>query len=304
MVINVNKLIADGSLLFVAFIWGATFVIVQKAIEFLPPHLFNGTRFLLATLLLLLFVKKKFLIHVKKDLILSGCFLGFFLFLGYAFQTVGLLYTTSSKAGFVTGLSVMIVPLLSIWILKEQPRMIVIVSAIIGTSGLYFLTLSDISQINFGDLLVFFCAIAFALHIIFTSKYTKKHDALVLTIIQLFTVSIFSFISSFIFERQAAYSMENFLQPDVLLGLLITSIFATALAFLIQTKYQQVTSAARVALIFAMEPVFAAVTAFIVLQEKLSANGLVGCTFIFLAMILSELPEVKFMRKKGPENVK
>lgn len=293
-----NRLVADSSLLFVAFIWGATFVIVQKAIEFLPPHLFNGTRFLLATLLLLLFAKKNFLLQIKKDLLFSGIFLGFILFLGYAFQTVGLLYTTSSKAGFITGLSVMIVPLLSIWILKEKLRSIVIVSSIIGTLGLYLLTLSDISNVNTGDLLILFCAFAFALHIIFTSKYTKKHDALLLTIIQLFTVSLFSFISSYIFERQSALSVKHFLHIDVIVALGITSIFATALAFLIQTKYQQITSPAKVALIFAMEPVFAAVTAFVVIQERLSTNGIIGCFLIFLAMILTEFPKGVLTRRK------
>ncbi|TXC93221.1 DMT family transporter [Metabacillus litoralis] len=293
-----NKLVADSSLLFVAFIWGATFVIVQKAIEFLPPHLFNGTRFLLATLLLLLFVRKRFYLRITKELLISGVFLGFILFLGYAFQTVGLLYTTSSKAGFITGLSVMIVPLLSLWILKEKLRSIVIFSSIVGTLGLYFLTLSDISTVNVGDLLVLFCALAFALHIVFTSKYTKKHDALLLTIIQLFTVSLFSFFSSSIFESHSAISMEDFLHIDVIVALVITSIFATALAFLIQTKYQQITSAAKVALIFAMEPVFAAVTAFVVIQEVLSPNGILGCTLIFLAMILTEFPIVKLTNRK------
>ncbi|MBZ5749185.1 MULTISPECIES: DMT family transporter [Metabacillus] len=284
--------LADGSLLFVAFIWGATFVIVQKAIQFLPPHLFNGTRFLLAALLLSLFLKKKTKISFTIESVKSGMFLGFFLFLGYAFQTIGLLYTTSSKAGFITGLSVMIVPLLSVWILKEKPRSIIFSGAIIGAIGLYFLTVGDMSGLNLGDLLVFFCAIAFALHIIFTSKFSKNHDALPLTIVQLLTVSLLSFFSSIIFE-QSSISFESFINKDVLIALAITSVFATALAFLIQTKFQQFTTAARVALIFAMEPVFAALTAFIFINERLSGNGLIGCFFIFTAMIVTELPDIR-----------
>jgi drug/metabolite transporter (DMT)-like permease len=287
--------LADGSLLFVAFIWGATFVIVQKAIHFLPPHLFNGTRFLLAALLLMFFIKKKSIMSFSFDILKSGIFLGFFLFLGYAFQTIGLLYTTSSKAGFITGLSVMIVPLLSIWILKDQPRTKVFLGAFIGTIGLYFLTVGDMISMNIGDLLVLFCAFAFALHIIFTSKFSGKHDAIALTIVQLATVSLLSYLSSMLFERTSITS-ESIFNRDVIIALTITSIFATAVAFLIQTKFQQFTTAARVALIFAMEPVFAALTAFIVLHESLSGNGLLGCLFIFIAMVVTELPDIKQLK--------
>lgn len=286
-----KTILADGSLLFVAFIWGATFVIVQKAINFLPPHLFNGTRFLIAALLLSLLLKKarrKFSFELLK----SGIFLGFFLFLGYAFQTVGLLYTTSSKAGFITGLSVMIVPLLSIWILKDKPRSIVFLGSLLGTIGLYFLTLGDISSLNIGDLFVFFCAIAFALHIIFTSKFANQYHALPLTIVQLLTVSILSLACSALFER-ATITIDSFFQKDVLIALAVTSIFATAIAFLIQTKFQQFTTAARVALIFAMEPVFAAATAFFMIHERLTGNGLIGCILIFIAMIITEIQDIK-----------
>lgn len=285
-----KKMFADGSLLFVAFIWGATFVVVQNAIQFLPPNLFNGIRFLLAAIILSLFVLKSersfFSIHLFK----AGTFLGFFLFIGYSFQTVGLIYTTSSKAGFITGLSVMIVPILAIYFLKERAKLIVFIGAGIGTVGLYFLTLAGLSQINYGDLLVFICAIGFAFHIVFTSKFTEQHPALPLTIIQLFTVSLLSFFSSFLFEKPSI-SIGQILHRDVIIALFITSIFATALAFYIQTKFQQFTTAARVAIIFAMEPVFAALTAFFVLDERLSVFGFIGCCFIFIAMITTELPK-------------
>jgi len=286
-----KKMFADGSLLFVAFIWGATFVVVQNAIQFLPPNLFNGIRFLLAAIILSLFVLKSGRSFFSTELIKAGIFLGFFLFIGYSFQTVGLIYTTSSKAGFITGLSVMIVPILAIFFLKEQAKLIVFIGASIGTVGLYFLTLAGLSQINFGDLLVFICAIGFAFHIVFTSKFTDQHPALPLTIIQLFTVSFLSFLSSFLIEKPTI-SINQILHQDVIFALFITSIFATALAFYIQTKFQQFTSAARVAIIFAMEPVFAALTAYFVLEERLSIYGFIGCCFIFMAMIMTELPKV------------
>lgn len=288
--------LADGSLLFVAFIWGSTFVIVQKAIQFLPPHLFNATRFLIAALLLLLFIRKKSGKNILSlDLFLSGSFLGFFLFLGYAFQTTGLLYTTSSKAGFITGLSVMIVPLLSIWLLKDKPRPVIFLAAFIGIIGLYYLTIGDISSMNIGDLLVFFCAVAFALHITLTSKFAKKFNALPLTIVQLGSVSLFSFLSFYFFERHS-FTPSSFMNRDVIITLAITSILATSAAFFIQTKYQQFTTAARVAMIFAMEPVFAAITAYVVIDELLSSNGIIGCLLIFLAMIVTEIPSIRSIK--------
>ncbi|WP_273126062.1 DMT family transporter [Bacillus weihaiensis] len=294
-----KRLFADGSLLFVAFIWGATFVVVQQAIAFVPPLLFNSIRFLLAILLLLPFVKRSSL-HTKPSntLLFSGILLGFFLFIGYAFQTVGLLFTTSSKAGFITGLSVIIVPLLSIFILKDKPRSIVFLSAIIGAIGLYLLSVSDLNGLNFGDLLVLICAIGFALHIIYTGKYAKNFNPLFLTITQLLTVSILSLISSLIIEDYSQITYHDFIQHDVILALLITSFLATAVAFFIQTKYQRVTSAARVALIFAMEPVFAAITAYLILGEKLTEKGIIGCLFIFTAMLVAELPGIPFKKSK------
>ena len=286
-----KKLLADGSLLFVAFIWGATFVVVQNAIQFLPPHLFNGIRFLLAGFILSLFVVKRWKTIISMKLVRSGIFLGSFLFIGYAFQTVGLIYTTSSKAGFITGLSVMIVPILAILYLKEPPKLNVFIGAGLGTVGLYFLTLAGFTQVNFGDLLVLVCAIGFAFHIVFTSKFTEQLPALPLTIIQLLTVSFLSFLSSYVFERPSI-SIIQILHQDVIFALSITSIFATALAFYIQTKFQQFTSAARVAIIFATEPVFAAITAFLMINERLTIYGFIGCSFIFIAMIATEIPKL------------
>ncbi|MDQ0228830.1 DMT family transporter [Metabacillus malikii] len=284
-----KTVIADISLLFVAFVWGVTFVIVQNAIQFIPPHLFNGIRFLIATLCLITFLRRDNRIFTKR-LIVSGVFLGFFLFLGYAFQTVGLLYTTSSKAGFITGLSVMAVPLLAMVILKERPRPIIFLSCLLGTTGLYLLTLGDMSNMNIGDLFVLLCAVAFALQIIFTDLFSKHFQALPLTIIQLFTVSILSFASSWLFEEIEAINYLIILNPNILFAFMITSIFATAAAFYIQTTYQRYTSATKVALIFTMEPVFAAITAYLFNEERLVFSGVIGCLFIFIAMIITELP--------------
>lgn len=255
----------------------------------MPPHFFNGVRFLAAAIILSVICLTVNRSRPSKETLLAGMALGSFLFLGYGFQTVGLLYTTSTKAGFITGLSVIIVPLLSIWLLSERARKTVYFASALGTIGLYLLTLSDFSTMNIGDLLVLFCAIAFALHIIFTAKYSGNHDAWMLTIIQLTTVSLLSFIASAMFESQTV--KENFRSMftfDVLFALVITAVFATAFAFFVQTKLQQYTTAARVALIYATEPVFAALTAFLYIGDRLSSFGLIGCFLILAAMAAAE----------------
>ncbi|MGG4491873.1 DMT family transporter [Metabacillus idriensis] len=280
---------ADLSLLLVALIWGSTFVIVQKAIQFMPPHFFNGVRFLAAAGILTMISLRMTRFRLSKETLFAGISLGIFLFLGYAFQTVGLLYTTSSKAGFITGLSVMIVPLLSSFLLRERARKTVYFAAALGTAGLYLLTLSDFSSFNIGDLLVFFCAGAFAFHIIFTGKFSGSHDAWMLTIAQLVTVSFLSFLSSGIFE--ASNVKKNFSSMftfEVLFALIITALFATAFAFFVQTKLQQYTTASRVAIIYSSEPVFAALTAFLFIGERLTVYGMTGCLLILAAMLTAE----------------
>jgi drug/metabolite transporter (DMT)-like permease len=289
-----KPLFADLSLLFVTLIWGTTFVLVQNAIGLLEPFSFNGVRFLAAALLLLLWLlifERKQLKHFDRKLLFSGGFIGFWLFLGYATQTMGLLYTTTSKAGFITGLSVVFVPLFSMFLLKQYPSRNAVIGVLTATVGLFLLTMTDVTSLNIGDGLVFICAISFALHIIFTGKFSSKYPTLLLTIIQISTVAILSIFSSFFFEDwKKSFNPEILLSQDVIIALIITSVFATALAFLIQTSFQKFTTATRVALIFAMEPVFAAITGYYWADERLSISALFGCLLIFAGMVFAELP--------------
>jgi drug/metabolite transporter (DMT)-like permease len=299
---------ADLSLLFVALIWGATFVLVQNAISFLEPLSFNAVRFATAAVLLGLWLvafERKQLKKINMKLMLSGLLLGFLLFIGYAFQTLGLLYTTSSKAGFITGLSVVLVPLLMIAVLKQRPGLNSIAGVIAATLGLYLLTMSDVSSLNIGDGFVLICAAGFALHILFTGKYSSSYPTLLLTTVQISTVAILSAVSSVIFEDwRRAFNPDIIFSAKVIMALLITSVLATALAFFIQTNFQKHTTATRVALIFAMEPVFAAITGFFWAGEMLSYSALLGCSLIFAGMVFAELPSGKFdslFRKINPK---
>jgi drug/metabolite transporter (DMT)-like permease len=293
-----KPIFADISLLFVTFIWGTTFVLVQNAIGLLEPFSFNGIRFLAAAVMLLLWLfifERKQLVFINLKMIASGVFIGFWLFLGYATQTIGLLYTTTSKAGFITGLSVIFVPLFSMFLLKQFPSRNAVIGVSIATIGLFLLTMTDVSSLNIGDGFVFICAISFALQIIFTGKFSNKYPTLLLTVIQISTVAVFSILSAFIFEKwRKSLNLEILLSQDVMIALIITSVFATALAFLIQTNFQKYTTATRVALIFAMEPVFAANAGYYWADERLSYSALFGCLLIFAGMVFAEIPANKF----------
>lgn len=292
-----RPVLADLSLFFVTLIWGASFVLVQNAIDFLEPLAFNGVRFLIAAILLIIclfFFGKNQLKQVNFKLIASGIFIGFWLFLGYITQTIGLLYTTTSKAGFITGLNVVLVPLFSMFLLKLFPKKNAVVGVIIATIGLFLLTMTDSTPLNIGDGFVLIGAISFSLHIILTGKFSSRFPSLLLTIIQLTTVALFSIISSFLFEDwRKSINIDILLSQEVMIAIIITSVFATALAFFIQTNFQKYTSATRVALIFAMEPVFAAITGYYWAQERLSISALFGCILIFMGMICAELPTNK-----------
>ncbi|MGA5691185.1 DMT family transporter [Cytobacillus pseudoceanisediminis] len=302
---NRSVIFADVSLLLVAFVWGTTFVLVQNAIAFLEPFSFNGVRFFMAAFLLggwLVIFEREQLKKINKKLLISGVIMGLFLFIGYAFQTIGLLYTTSSKAGFITGLSVVMVPVFSFMLLKIKPGFNAIIGVSIATAGLYLLTMTDKVSLNIGDAYVLICAVGFALHIIFTGKYSSKYPALLLTVIQVGTVALLSGIFAFFTENwQQAFETGVLFKTNVVTALIVTSLFATALAFFAQTAFQKFTTPTRVALIFAMEPVFAAAAGFMWANESLSFSALTGCLLIFAGMVFAEIPVKKtssIFRKK------
>ncbi|MBC6972546.1 DMT family transporter [Bacillus sp. Xin] len=285
---------APLALLFVSFIWGATFVVVQNAMSFVGPFTFNGVRFLFAGIILL-FVQFTFSKKTSKQEIqhssIAGLIVGLFLFIGYLLQTFGLLYTTSSKAGFLTGLSIVMVPILSFIFLKQRATPFIILGITAATAGLYLLTAGDSFQLNIGDILVLGCAIAFAAHILINGVFSKKISPLLLSTTQVLSVGIFSSICAFLFEDwEKLFSISLWTNSAFLFALLATSVFATSIAFFIQTAAQKHTSPTRVAIIFAMEPVFAALTGVLVANEQLSISAMLGCLCIFLGMIFVELP--------------
>jgi drug/metabolite transporter (DMT)-like permease len=290
-----RRLAADSSLLFVAFIWGVTFVMVQAAVRSYPVFAFLFTRFLLALigLLPILWWRRSHLLPTPHQSLFrrqlaAGGLLGFFLFAGYAFQTAGLQYTTPAKAGFITGLGVVFVPVLGLLFRRERPSPAVGLGIAAAALGLAFLSLSgvDLAQgVNRGDLLVLGCSISFAAQILAVGQFAPRMNALTLTTIQLATVVVLAGGASLLFEPATPWPPTG--QP--LFAAFFTGILCTALAFAVQTAAQRFTTATHTALIFATEPVFAALASFVLIGERLGPAQILGCGLILAGMVLAEL---------------
>lgn len=287
-----KSLLADMVLLVVTFSWGATFVLVKEAIETMPPFTFLGVRFAIAAILLylILLLFKREQLQFDNGILKAGTVLGFWLFAGYIFQTLGLQYTSASKAGFITGLSVVLVPLFSVWLLRIKPKRATVIGVGTATAGLALLSLDKVEAANFGDFLVLLCALSYAMHIIMMGKFAPKFKALPLALTQITAVAIFNLAGALLFEPwQSALAKDVLFNPSVDLALIITAVFATGLAFVAQSQFQKFTTPTRTALIFSTEPVFAAVTAYFWADERLSGQGIIGALLILAGMLMAEL---------------
>ncbi|RKD28967.1 DMT family transporter [Thermohalobacter berrensis] len=278
-----KQLKADLSLLSVTVVWGASFVITKNALQDIQTYNFLAVRFLIAFLSSAIIFYKN-MKNINKKTLLYGALIGVVLFGGYAFQTVGLNYTTASKSGFITGFSVVLVPIISALLLKKTPETSTIIGVILAITGLGLMTLNSELSLNIGDFYTLLCAFGFAFHIILVGKYTVDVDSIALAVIQIGVVGILSLIFSL--------SSENFFIPksfDLWFAILITGTLATSGAYLIQNTMQKFTSPTHTALIYTGEPVFSAVFAYILLGERMATKAIVGSILILLGMILGEL---------------
>ena len=277
--------LAPWALLGVAAAWGLAFVVMKDAIERQSVNNFLFTRFTLAVVVMVLIrpqVVKKF----NNDLLLRGSMAGVFLGFGYIFQTLGLERTGAAITGFITGLYVVLTPLLASFVLKEQISRFVWLCIFIATIGLALLSVQGFS-VGFGEMLVLMSAIFFAAHIIALSKWSPGRDVYAMTVVQLTICALMAGIASI----PEGYSPP----PDtgVWAVVVFTAVFATAVAFIIQTWSQAHISATKVAVILTMEVVFAALFAVIFGGEVLTLQVLLGGSLVLLAMYLIVLKEEK-----------
>ncbi len=278
-----KQLKADLSLLIVTVIWGSSFVLTKNSLDHLSTYNFLAIRFLLAALISAIIFYKN-LISLDKDTIKYGIFIGAILFTGYAFQTVGLNYTSASKSGFITGFSVVIVPILSAFLLKVKPHKSAVIGVVFAIIGLGFLTLDSSLALNIGDLYTLISALMFALHIITVGKYTVKVDSIAMAIIQIGVVGVLSLFFSFATEKPILPK-----GLEIWVTIFVLSVLCTSGAFIIQNVMQKFTSPTHTALIYSGEPVFSAIFAYFVAGELLTGRAILGSILILIGMIVSEL---------------
>ena len=288
-----QRLIADSALLFVVFIWGTTFAVMKGIFTTVSPLYFLTLRFSFATLVLVAIFYQQ-LKNVNWEIVKKGTILGWFLFGGFAFQVVGLKYTTASKAGFLTGLAVVLVPIFSALIFKRMPQITTIVGVSLATIGLGLLTYDGGFLFSFGDGLVFLCAVSLALHILLVDKYVREEDTALLTIVQLVTVAVLGGIATGI---EGGYQIIT--DISIWGSIIYMGVFASAFAFIIQTWAQNFTTPTRTGIIFSLEPVFAALFAYLYLGETITTAGYIGGSLIILSMLLVE---IKFKKLKAIVN--
>jgi len=277
-----NKTImADLLLLTVAAIWGWTFVTVKDALGGITPFYFNAIRFTVAALLFLPFTAKG---PMGRDTWRAGLVIGLLLWGGYSLQTLGLVYTSAANAGFITGLSVVFVPVLVTIQQRQLPSWSTTTGVFCATAGLALLTVQPGFRLNPGDLLVFGCALSFAGHIFTVGRYSRHHPTLPLVAIQLMAVAAASWLAAGMTEP-----LPTGIKSDVAIAIAITAVLATALAFWVQNWAQRFTTPVRTAIIFSSEPVFAALFAYWLGGEYLGPRALLGGTMVLAGMLVAEL---------------
>jgi drug/metabolite transporter (DMT)-like permease/membrane-associated phospholipid phosphatase len=276
--------LADAALLIVALIWGSTFVMVKQAIAAYPVFPFLAIRFAiggLALALLCVFSRARITWHTAK----AGTLLGLLLFGGYAFQTVGLQWTSASKTGFITGLSVAMVPVLAALLIRTAPSRRAIIGVVLATVGLALLTLQSGLAVNVGDLVVLGCAFCFALHVVGVGAFARTSHPIALAMVQITVVAILS--ASVGLARPARWPVPTM---NTWLAAAFTGILATAAAIGIQTAAQRHTTPTHAALILTAEPVFAAVFGVLLVGETLTPRATAGGIIILQGMLASEIP--------------
>jgi drug/metabolite transporter (DMT)-like permease len=283
------RLRADLALVLVTVVWGSSFVVVKNVVRDAPPLAFVFFRFLLATLVCFLLAFRR---PRTPGLLRDGAIIGALLAGGMVFQVLGQVETSASKAAFLTGLSVVLTPFAAYARTRSLPSLENTIGITLAAAGFVMLTFPrEAGPFNRGDLLIFFCGVVFAFYIVELAMRAGAHDASWLTAVQLAVVTVVAGILSSIF-RAAGSEVE--LRPIVwggafLAGVLYLGTIGTVGTFLTQTWAQRHMSATHAAIIFALEPVWAALLAAWLLGERLGGTGLWGGALVLAGIVVSEL---------------
>ena len=295
------KKMKGNILLFItAFIWGCAFVAQRTGMEYIGPLTFNGIRSLVGgcTLLIYLFIRNKLQRKEmngndermknppsKKFTFLCGLVCGICLFAGTTLQQMGMVYTTAGKAGFITALYIILVPLLGIF-LGKKIRRIVWLGVVLALTGLYLLCVGEDFTVNKGDMLVLLCSFAFTIHITFVDKVSQRIDGVVISCIQMFICGLISIPGMLLFEE-----IDSNLIMQCSVPILYAGVLSCGVAYTLQIVAQKYTEPTVASMIMSLESVFALLSGMIILKESIAPHEILGCVLMFVAIILAQLPE-------------
>ena len=299
-----RKIPSEFMLIITALIWGVSFVAQRSGMEYIGPFTFNGIRCLIGALVLLPVIivfdsKKGKQLAIektanttrgidqkssKKDLIAGSLLCGIIFFISSSLQQIGMVYTTAGKAGFITALYIVIVPILGIF-LKQKVRPILWFCVVLATIGLYLLCIKEGFTIGKGDFLVALCALGFSMHILAIDHYSPKVDGVKLSCIQFLICGILSMPFMLVFET---INWTNIL--SCWLPILYAGIMSCGVAYTFQVIAQKHTSPTVTSLILCLESVFAVIGGIIILNEQISMRETFGCIIMFAAILLAQIP--------------
>lgn len=283
------RLKADLTLFLIAIIWGSAFVAQRVAGQVGSVYIFNGVRYLLAGLIVLPFAfhVSRFNSHSIPPNQYKWMFIaGFFLFIGSALQQTGMLYTTAGNAGFITSLYVVLIPLILFFFWGEKPHWLFIVAVILAMAGAFLLsTGGKLNQIQFGDLLELIGALFWAVHVVILGKYAHNFESMSFSVGQLLVCGALNLCVGLVIEPMPVFD------PSFLFAIGYTAILSLGLCYTLQIWAQKHTPPADAALIIGLESVFAVLSGWLLLDERLASIQIIGCVMIFAAVILSQFKE-------------
>jgi drug/metabolite transporter (DMT)-like permease len=281
---------AHGALLACSLLWGVTFVIVKNTLADISVFAYLAARFTLGALPMA-WVYRADLRKLSRSDVRAGVHVGLCMAGGYAFQTAGIARTTPSKAAFITGFSVVLIPVLLAVVWRRKINAWAWGGALASFAGLYFLTVprDGIRDLNGGDLLVMGCAVFYALQIIYIERYGATHSLGGLSFLQVVVTAGLSWMAIPILNVTGWERFQVRFTGQMIFGVLVTAFFTTALAYPLLVWAQRHTTATNTALILASEPVFAAITSFFMVHERLGARALVGAALILAGILVAEL---------------
>ncbi|HSH36470.1 DMT family transporter [Schnuerera sp.] len=290
-----SSIYADFSLLIVAIIWGSGFVVTKNSLNHITPYYLLAFRFMISFFLMGIVFFKRLRKAKLKDW-KAGFLIGIFLFGGFATQTVGLNYTTAGKQAFITATNVVMVPFIYWAISKKRPDIYEVIAVFLCFTGIGILSFESNLRFGYGEFLTFICAIFFALHISTIGYFSKDHDPIVLSVIQILAAGILSTIFALLFEPRIT-KVSN----EAVFSILYLAIFGTLIAFLVQNIAQKYTSSTHTAIILSLESVFGGIMALIFLKEPFTIRFLIGCIAILISILTTET-KWDFLKKNIEQN--